>query len=220
MIQVRGIIRRWYVILGCAFLCAGGLYFEKSQINTVIVPSADMTYIRVVRFNNVPVFTANQTSEEIEMGKLMNMSSTLAEFQSQIETNFKIKKMNANWERLSNSGKLSWVGKHFSVHNVGPGIYELIIKFQKNDASDIQYVHENHDSMMDAYEAHFTQTAALVTSDTSVSQVKTFESIDKDKPVSRVDIEKKYAMIGFVIGALLGIIIVMVWDTRKRWINR
>ena len=29
-------------------------------------------------------------------------------------------------------------------------------------------------------------------------------------------IEKKYAVIGFVLGALVGVVIVMVWDARKR----
>ena len=217
--KVRGLVRRWYVILICAILCAGGLYFEKSKINTVIIPCADMTYIRVVRFNNVPVFTANQTSKEIEMGNLMNMNSTVAEFESQIETQFEIKKMNSNWGKLANSEKLSWIGKHFRIHNVGPGIYELIIQFNKKDVADIQYVKDNNASMMDAYEAHFSKTAALVTPDTSVTQIKSFESIDEDKVVSKAGIEKKYAVIGFVLGALIGIIVVMAWDARKRLIK-
>ncbi len=217
---VRGIIRKWYVILICALLCAGGLYFEKSQVNTVVVPSADMTYIRVVRFDNVPVFTANQTSQEIGMDKLMSMSSSLAEFESQLEGNFEMKKMNSNWKKLADSAKLKWVEKHFSVKHVGPGIYELIIRFSKADDSDMQYVKTNHESMMNAYEAHFLKTAALVTSDTSISQVKTFESIDAVKATSREGIEKKYAVIGFVLGALIGIIVVMAWDARKRWIKR
>lgn len=216
----RSIIKKWYVILICAVICAGGLYFEKSQIHTVVPQTGDMTYIRVVKFNTVPVFTTNQTSTEINVTNLMKAWSNLTELDSQIEANFDMSKMNAEWDKTADSQKMKWLGEHFRVQNMGPGLYELIIQFTKQDAKDSQYIKENSADLMDEYEAYFSKSAALVTNDTSLKTVKEIQNINENKVVSKGNIEKKYAIIGFILGALVGVVIVMAWNTRKRLVKR
>ena len=95
----------------------------------------------------------------------------------------------------------------------------MIIQFTKKDAKDSQYIKENNTNLMDAYQTYFSKTSALVTKDTGLSTVKEFQSINEDKVVSKGIIKKKYALIGFVLGALIGIVIVMAWDARKHWGN-
>lgn len=215
----QSIIKKWYVILICAIVCAGGLCFEKSQIHTVVPQTGDMTYIRVVRFNTVPVFTANQTSTEIDLTHLMRAWSNLTELDSQIEENFDVSKMNANWNTVSDSQKVKWLGEHFRVQNMGPGLYELIIQFTKQDAKDSQYIKENSIALMDLYENYFSKTSTLVTKDTSLNTVKEIQNINEDKVVSKENIEKKYAIIGFILGALVGVVIVMAWNARKHLVR-
>lgn len=215
----QSIIKKWYVILICAIVCAGGLYFEKSQIYTVVPQTGDMTYIRVVRFNTVPVFTADQTSTEIDMTNLMKAWSNLTELDSQIEENFDMRKMNTNWNTTSDSQKVKWLGEHFRVQNMGPGLYELIIQFTKQDAKDSQYIKENSIALMDLYENYFSKTSTLVTKDTSLNTVKEIQNINEDKVVSKENIEKKYAIIGFILGALVGVVIVMVWNAKKHLVK-
>lgn len=215
----QSIIKKWYVILICASVCASGLYFEKSQIHTVVPQTGDMTYIRVVRFNTVPVFTANQTSTEIDVTNLMKAWSNLTELNSQIEENFDMNKMNADWNKISDSQKVKWLGEHFRVQNMGPGLYELIIQFTKQDAKDSQYIKENHIALMNLYENRFLKMSTLVTKDTSLSTVKELQNINEDKIVSKENIEKKYAVIGFILGALVGVVIVMVWNAKKHLVK-
>lgn len=215
----QSIIKKWYVILICAIVCASGLYFEKSQIHTVVPQTGDMTYIRVVHFNTVPVFTANQTSTEIDVTNLMKAWSNLTELNSQIEANFDMSKMNAEWDKTADSQKMKWLGEHFRVQNMGPGLYELIIQFTKQDAKDSQYIKENSADLMDAYEAYFSKSAALVTNDTSLKTVKEIQNINEDKVVSKENIEKKYAVIGFILGALVGVVIVMAWNAKKHLVK-
>lgn len=212
----QSIIKKWYVILICAIVCAGGLYFEKSQVHTVVPQTGDMTYIRVVRFNTVPVFTANQTSTEIDLTNLMRAWSNLTELDSQIEENFDVSKMNANWNTVSDSQKVKWLGEHFRVQNMGPGLYELIIQFTKQDAKDSQYIKENSIALMDLYENYFSKTSTLVTKDTSLNTVKEIQNINEDKVVSKENIEKKYAIIGFILGALVGVIVIIAWNAKKQ----
>lgn len=215
----RAIIGKWYIILICAILCAGGLYFEKSQVHTIVPQTGDMTYIRVVKFNTVPVFTVNQTSTEINMTHLMQAWSNLTDLDTQIEANFDMNKMNAEWGKTADSQKMKWLGEHFRVQNMGPGLYELIIQFSKKDAKDSQYIKDNSAGLMDMYEAYFSKSAALVTNDTSLKTVKEIQNINEDKVVSKENIEKKYAIIGFILGALVGVVVVMAWNAKKQLVK-
>lgn len=175
------------------------MYFEKSQIHTVVPQTGDMTYIRVVRFNTVPIFIANQTSTEIDMTNLMKAWSNLTELDSQIEENFDISKMNANWNTASDSQKVKWLGEHFRVQNMGPGLYELIIQFTKQDAKDSQYIKENSIALMDLYENYFSKTSTLVTKDTSLNTVKEIQNINEDKVVSKENIEKNMQLLALYL---------------------
>lgn len=72
---------------------------------------------------------------------------------------------------------------------------------------------------MNLYENYFSKTATLVTKDTSLSTVKEIQNINEDKVVSKENIEKKYAVIGFVLGALVGVVIVMAWNAKKHLVK-
>ena len=80
---------------------------------------------------------------------------------------------------------------------------------------DAEYIAENSMRMLDAYEKHFIAISEEVTKDTKISRVKEFENVDTSEPVTKESIEKKYAIIGFVLGALVGVVIIMTWDARK-----
>ena len=211
----KAVIKKWYVILLCAILCAGGLYFEKSRVNTVIPQTGNMTYVRVVRFDTVPVLIGYQTSTEINMMNLSKSWPYLSDLETQLETEFSMPKLNAKWAKLTGSQKISWVAGHFRIQYLAPGLYELIVQFQKDDLKDAEYIAENSMRMLDAYEKHFIAISEEVTKDTKISRVKEFENVDTSEPVTKESIEKKYAIIGFVLGALVGVVIIMTWDARK-----
>lgn len=211
----KAVIKKWYVILLCAILCAGGLYFEKSRVNTVIPQTGNMTYVRVVRFDTVPVLIGYQTSTEINMMNLSKSWPYLSDLETQLETEFSMPKLNAKWAKLTGSQKISWVAGHFRIQYLAPGLYELIVQFQKDDLKDAEYIAENSMRMLDAYEKHFIVISEEVTKDTKISRVKEFENVDTSEPVTKESIEKKYAIIGFVLGALVGVVIIMTWDARK-----
>lgn len=169
------IARKWYIILLCAFLCSGGLYFEKSQTHDIVPQTGDMTYIRVVQFNTVPVFTTNQTSYEINMTDLAKSWSSLDELEMQLNSNYEMSKMSVDWDTMSESQKVKWLEEHFRVQHMGPGLYELIIQFTKKDAKDSQYIKDNNVELMDEYANFFSKTAAMVTTDTNLTTVKEYQ---------------------------------------------
>ena len=72
---------------------------------------------------------------------------------------------------------------------------------------------------MDLYENYFSKTSTLVTKDTSLNTVKEIQNINEDKVVSKENIEKKYAIIGFILGALVGVVVVMAWNAKKQLVK-
>ena len=69
---------------------------------------------------------------------------------------------------------------------------------------------------MDLYQDYFTESANVVATNTRVTTIKEIETIDEGKVITRADVAKKYAIIGFILGSLLGVVIVMVWDAQKK----
>lgn len=213
---LQTVMKKWYIIIICAILCAGGLYFEKSRVTSTVPQTGDMTYIRVVRFQQVPTFTTNQTSSEIDLTNLMKTWSSLTDLDSQLESNYNMEKFNATWYKTAESQKMKWLAEHFRVQKLGPGLYELIIQFSRKDAKDSQYIKDNESKLMDTYMTYVSKTSALVTHNTELSIIKEVQKINEDNVATKSTIEKKYAVIGFILGALVGVVIIMVWDTRKR----
>lgn len=214
--SLRLLFKKWYIILLCALLGAGGLYFEKNQVSDIVPQSGDMTYIRVVRFDTVPVFTANQTSTEVNVMNLTNSWSSFVTLESKLANYFEMDKLDAEFSKNSDSQKMKWLGDHFRVQNIGPGLYELIIQFSKKDAKNSSYIKANHKALMDLYQDYFTESVNVVATNTKVTTIKEIETIDEGKVITRADIAKKYAIIGFILGSLLGVVIVMVWDAQKK----
>lgn len=214
--SLNSIIKKWYVIFLCALLGAGGLYFEKKQVVPAIPQTGDMTYIRVVKFEQIPTETLMGTSTEIRMNALVNAWPNLSSLTTRMDDNVEMQKLNPKWTDLARSQKFKWLTGHFRVNWIGPGMYELIFSMKKNEAKDADYIKANHENLIGEYEDYFKESARMVTNDTNLTIVKKFELIEESGMPTVPQIEKKYAIIGFVLGALVGIVIVMVWDARKR----
>lgn len=214
--SLKAVIKKWYVILICAVLFAGGLYYEKSRVVPAVAQTGDMTYIRVVKFEQVPTETLNETSMEIMMNNPVKAWSNLEVLSRKMDDNIDMEKLNSKWGVMVQSQKFNWLNGHFRIAWTGPGMYELIFQMKKDEVKDAEYIKENHEKILGEYEDYFQEAAGTVTNDTNLTTVKNFELVeDADMPTTQ-QVEKKYAVIGFVLGALVGVVIVMVWDARKR----
>lgn len=214
--KLKTIIKKWYVILICAVLCASGLYFEKSMVVPAVPQTGDITYIRIAKFNKIPTETLNETNTEINMDKLVKAWPNLSILAKKMEDNFDMQRLNPKWGDMAQSKKIDWLADHYRINWVGPGMYELIFQMKKDEIKDVEYIKENHEKLIEEYENYFQESADMVTNDTNLTTVKYFELVDDEGMPTAQQIEKKYAVIGFVLGALVGLVIVMVWNVRKR----
>lgn len=220
LMSLRAIMKKWYVILICAILCASGLYYEKSKVVPVTPQTGDITYIRTIKFNQVPIETLGETNAEIKMDALVKSWSNLVLLTERMDNDIDMEKLNTKWGEMDYSQKFDWMTKHFRSNYIGPGMYELIFQIKKNEIKDAEYIKESHEKIMGGYEDYFQESASIVTNDTNLILVKDVELVEDAEIPTVQQIEKKYAVIGFVLGGLVGVIVVMVWDARKRIIQQ
>lgn len=209
---VKEIIRKWYVIMICAVLCAGGVYLEKEMMHPGIPASGDMTYIRVVQFEDIPMMA----EQEIVVDKGLYAWPNLSKLKDQLESSFNMSKLNSDWGVMKTSKQFSWEGEHFWATKIGPGTYELKVSFSKIDRKDEAYIRDNSDKLLDIYESYFQKVAAVNIPNVELKTIDYYSLIENDFNSSREGIGKKYAIIGFVLGGMLGVALVTVWIAKKK----
>lgn len=209
---VKEIIRKWYVIMICAVLCAGGVYLEKEMMHPGIPASGDMTYIRVVQFEDIPMMA----EQEIVVDKGLYAWPNLSKLKDQLESSFNMSKLNSDWGVMKTSKQFSWEGEHFGATKIGPGTYELKVSFSKIDRKDEAYIRDNSDKLLDIYESYFQKVAAVNIPNVELKTIDYYSLIENDFNSSREGIGKKYAIIGFVLGGMLGVALVTVWIAKKK----
>jgi len=212
MDNIKNILSKWYIILICAIATSSLLYFEKTKINPSIKQTGDMVYTRTVRFQKVPSYTMGQTTTEIDLSKIMKMASNQENMMKLLESTFIIKNLDSTVDKMNDINKLKWINKHFYAEKVGPGVYELVMKYEKNEPKDAEYIESNNQALMDTFENCFQNSATLLVDDANLYTVKNYKVVEELSPNTEKNFNKKYAFIGFVLGALIGIVIVMVWN--------
>lgn len=210
--NVKKILSKWYIVLLCAIVTSGMVCFEKNKINPSVKQTGDMIYTRTVRFQKVPTYTMGQTTTEIDLSKIMKMVSNQENMMKLLESTFIIKKLDSTVDKMNDINKLKWINKHFYAEKVGPGVYELVMKYEKNEPKDAEYIESNNQALMDAFENCFQNSATLLVDDASLTTVRNYKVLEELSPNVENNFNKKYAFIGFVLGALIGIVTVMVWN--------
>lgn len=213
MIEIKNnILSKWYIILLCAIITSGLLYFEKSKINTNVRQTGDMIYTRTVRFNKIPTFTEGQTTTEIDLSKIMKMASNEDKMIKLLDNNFAISKLDKTLINKGNLNKIKWIHEHFYTEKIGPGVYELVMKFGRTDAKDAIYIDNNSYALMDTFEDCFKESSMILVEDSELSIVNDYNIVEEMEPSSTKNTNKKYAIIGLILGSLLGIVFVMAWN--------
>ena len=69
---------------------------------------------------------------------------------------------------------------------------------------------------MDIYESYFQKVAAVNIPNVELKTIDHYNLIENDFTSSREGIGKKYAIIGFVLGGMLGVVLVSVWIAKKK----
>lgn len=214
--EISSILKRACIVFLCSVLAAGAMYYEKSHVNVPTPQTGDMLYLRVIKFNEIPTLTVEQSSSEIDLTKLNNSWIHLSELEAQIDSDFDIRELAPKWDNLDSEQKRKWIGDHFRIEHIGPGMYELIINFSDKEAKNAQYIDQNCTKLMDDYAKSISEISRLITPNNEIETVRELKDISEKKTEPKGSIEKKYTIIGLVLGAVFGIVVIVAYDSRKR----
>lgn len=211
----RLVLKRWYVVLLCALIGAGGLYYEKSSVAPSVAVQGDMLISRIVRVEPVPYAEFGGTADEIDLSKAFASWRTAYSLIEVWESDLEMEKVCAGWHRLGVMDRVKWFSRHLQFIKLGPGIYEFDMNLAETDAKDAGYVQEHKAQMLDGLSKVIAKVSAPYIGDAHWTKVEDFDMVNLREKATQGGLQKKYAVVGFVLGALAGIAILSVLALRK-----
>ena len=213
------ILRRWFVVLICAAIGAGALYVEKTQVAPSSPVNGDLLYARLVRLDPMP-------EQELPAGMIpqegLSSPNALLTWRAQesmmadLGNAMDIGKLCTEWGTLKLSDRITWVNTHIHIIHMGQGMYEMEVQFRSTDAKDADYIREHAGLMMDTLAASAERILAPHTNGARLVTVDSFSLESDGADVTQRDLSKKYAIIGFVLGALIGMAVLAVLSLRRK----
>ncbi|WP_295715292.1 hypothetical protein [uncultured Mitsuokella sp.] len=220
------ILKKWYIIIIVALLVSIGLYLEKRTVAPTIPQSGEMVYTSIVKVGsnidkNHEVYLEdnskttknnnNNIINEVTIVPIIQTWGNEKKFIDLIHNKYDFLKLNRNWNNLSkNEDKFKWINDHFIVNYMGNNVYEFVLLFKAEDVKDSQYVKENGTDLLNDYIAYAKEASSLVYPNADFNVVENHQFIDEGVIANQQALAKKYAVIGFVLGALASIAVLCV----------
>ena len=120
---------------------------------------------------------------------------------------FDYQKLNGNWNSLNDLSKLIWLKKHLIVESFEHNVYVFSFNVEASDPHDYDYVKDNAARFLDAY-VEFARRECSKAGIGELVMVERVELIPDSTTVTRRQLVFKHAIIGAVIGLLVGLIVV------------
>lgn len=208
--------KRWYIVLICAVIGAGLLYVEKSQVAPSVEVNGDLLYTRVLCVDPLPVYTIGNTSYEVDLLPMIASKRSVNTLIVDLGAAMDFEKLSRGWGNLKQNDKTAWVARHFHVSHIGPGLYELEVEFASTDAKDTAYLEAHSGELMDVFMQVIDKTTAMQRGAGHVVKVEDFNLSDTKEIVTQQGLQKKYIIVGFVLGGLVGTAVLSLLSLRRK----
>ena len=213
---VKYIFKKWYIVVICALIGAGIMYMEKASIVPSVAVTGDQIYARLIRIDPVPVVKLGDTTVETDICNIAGTKIAWVSFLTTLEHNLDFEKISKGWKNLKQADKFNWLGRHIGVKHVGVGQYMLEISFTSTDAKDAVYVDEQSTQMMNILADTIEKEASGVTGGAKFITMENYNLSDTHEEVTQGELQKKYIIIGFVLGALAAVAVLAVFSLRRK----
>ncbi len=203
-------------ILFFAFVCAIALAAEKYFTSDFMVQSGDFRVTAIVKIDDPE--SQNHPYEELDYSRLFATNSNIKRILVENEKTGKydFTQIYGNWEGLNETQKYTWLRGHFRTSSARNGILEFDIAMKENEPKDVVYLMDKADALMDDFIKQSEKTLQSVRPGAKI-EVASKVIITPD----RVNLPKnkligKYAIIGFILGAGLAMLILLVRRIGRR----
>lgn len=188
-----------------ALLLGGEKYFSASDAQIYQAGDAYAQRLAYIEFNS-PIHSAHQdffTNSELAMVRFINQTS------DHIEWN----RYNRNWDGMDIVNKLKWFYKRITVERFDPDFYLFKIGVMSEDVGDLPYVNATIKDLADEY-VEFANVRLEQAGIGRLVVIDSAEVISEPHPISKKRVMLKYFVIGGVLGAIIGTILIGAMASR------
>lgn len=217
MDKLSDIRKKWYIILICALIGGLSLYIEKS-VNHIVPSVGKIIYGDVIKLNKqYPIYINGENIEVFpDMEKMNNLWIIQNEFIDRISSKYDFSLLGVKFDKLDNQQRIDWVNKHFRVHNLGNGNYFVELQFLSQDAYNSNYVENVQSKLLADYVESMQTILSFEILNPQFKIVDSKQFIVKSKEDDASSIRFKYAVVGFILGAVVGTTVILVVSSKRR----
>ena len=203
-------------ILLCGILCAGLLVAEKAFFTKFSIQVGGEVMAEYI-FSVANPVDKPDPKKKLNYPWMMHSNPNLARFIKIMEgRKFDFSKLEPNWNKLSDLEKMNWLKRHISVQYLQGNNGKIRFYLRQREVLDLAYLKKNCQVLLDAFIQAAAESCRKVNPNASIKVSGKHFAFPKEIPLSRNDILLKYGLIGFILGCLLRILIVLVPVLRKQ----
>ncbi len=201
-----------YILL-CGIICAGLLLIEKAFFTDFHVQTGTFMAetVMVVQEDPKGIASKQKINYPALIRGVVNVGAVIKELEEQHRFDFT--KMVYNWERLSDLAKIKWVQTHTMVYPNG-NIYTFVFCLNKKELIDLEFLQQNVNLFLNIFIKNSVAYIQKAKPKTAVTLIGTQLLYPKEVDVKKSDTLFKYGIIGFVLGAVLASLVVIVHSLR------
>ena len=198
---------KWWVIILCGLICAGLMVYEKKNSDYVL-QTGDTWVVDAVKLYGF--------AEDFKLEKFITSYVFLSVFLSETQVKYDYTKYAADWNKFSELEKYEWLKKHIFISNFGKGIYEITFFAGKNDLKNHEYFTSSAENLISELIRIANNKIVEFDSGVKIHLVHTFKMRTDSIKMEENQVEKKYALTGFVLGVILSACILSVSTIREK----
>lgn len=206
--------KKYWVVLLCMVLFSVALSVEKMCFTEVVYTPTSAYVQKAVSISLKDNNVVNDSSVN-NAGVLVSFLM-YDDFIRHAQDKYDYSKIVKGWDDLPADKKVEWWRKHLWVDNVSSGFCMYNLYIPAEEVVDASYIKENADMFLTDYIELSQQKLQKYLGTTGYSVEESFEIPAEQKVVSSKKRIAKYAVIGMILGAMVGIILVFANALRMR----
>lgn len=210
--------KKWWIVLLCAILgglaLAGERYFFAPRI---VVQSGNIHMEKMIKVTEVEDTARDILSAYSRgYGDILLSYGELYQFQKETESDFQYEKFNANWPNMREEERLNWLQKRLFVNRFIGGVYQFIFVLKPDDAKDDSYAREKAESYLDRFVSYGKSRITFINEGSSFQEMDHLALLPEERVATRNAVYAKYGAAGVILGALVGVCLVIGYGIRKQ----
>ena len=189
-----------------AILIGGEKYLSSSSEPIYQAGEAYAQRLAYLDLYNLRPYTDNKdifVNAELEMFQFITQTSDHIDW----------RRYNRNWETLDIKERLTWFIGHVRVDRFDPNFYLFKVVVETKDSPDIPYVNSTIAPLLDEY-VDFANNRLERTGIGKFVVIDSAEVISEPQPISKKRLVLKYFVIGGILGAIVGTILIGAMASR------